>query len=402
MTTVKPAPSTSTVWSSPAASYYLLVVATAILVALGLAVVLSSSSIPALARQGGNAYSLFLIQVVALALGVTVAAIGSRLSIVTWRKLAPVALIMSVVLLALVPFLGETAGGNTNWIRVGAVTVQPSELAKVGLALYLGAVLASARRDLTTWKRIMVPGGIAVLVVIGLVMVGKDMGTSLVIASLAAGAYFVAGLPMRFFAMLAVVGAVAIAIGLAVQPSRTRRITAWLADDCDPLGDCLQSTHSTWALASGGIWGLGPGMSREKWGYLPAADNDFILSILGEEFGLVGTLLVVGAFAMIVIAVNRIVRRHQDPFVQITAAAIGVWLVGQAIINMAVVVGLAPVTGRPLPFVSSGGSSLVASLIGIGILMAFARHEPGAQQAFAGRPSVMRRTMAIVTRGRRG
>ena len=164
----------------------------------------------------------------------------------------------------------------------------------------------------------------------------------------------------------------------------------------------MQSTHSTWALASGGLWGLGPGMSREKWGHLPAADNDVIFAILGEEFGLVGTLLVLCAFGMMAIAINRIVRRHRDRFVQITAAAIGAWLLGQAAINIAVVVGFAPVTGRPLPFVSSGGSSLVASLIGMGVLMAFARHEPGAAEAFGARPSLVRRSLAMVTRGSRG
>lgn len=389
-------------WNSPVTSYYLLVVSTSILVILGLAVVLSSTAIPSIVGSGGNAYALFGIQAGALALGLIAAAMGSRLSVGAWRALAPWALLGSVVLLSLVPFIGEEAGGNTNWIRVGAVTVQPSELAKVGLALYLGTVLATFRHELTTWRRIMVPGGIAALVVIGLIMVGRDMGTSLVIGMSVAAAYWVAGVPVRFFTMGAVVGVVLVLIGLAAQPSRGRRIRTWLADECDPLGDCLQSTHSTWALASGGLWGLGPGMSREKWGHLPAADNDFIFAILGEEFGLVGTLLVLCSFGIMAIAINRIVRRHRDRFVQITAAALGAWLIGQAAINIAVVVGFAPVTGRPLPFVSSGGSSLVATLIGMGVLMAFARHEPGAQEALSARPSLVRRSLALVSRGSRG
>jgi cell division protein FtsW len=141
-------------------------------------------------------------------------------------------------------------------------------------------------------------------------------------------------------------------------------------------------------------------MSREKWGYLPAADNDFIFAILGEEFGLIGTLLVLVAFTMMLIAVSRIVRRHKDPFAQIASAAIGAWLIGQAFVNIAVVLELLPVTGIPLPLVSSGGSSLVASLAAIGALMAFARSEPGAKQAFSARPSVMRRSIAVMARGR--
>ncbi|PKQ14562.1 MAG: cell division protein FtsW, partial [Actinobacteria bacterium HGW-Actinobacteria-8] len=134
----------------------------------------------------------------------------------------------------------------------------------------------------------------------------------------------------------------------------------------------------------------------------PAADNDFISAILGEEFGLIGTLLVLIAFAMIVIAVSRIVRRHRDPFAQIAAGAIGAWIVGQAVINIAVVLELLPVTGVPLPLVSSGGSSLVMSLAALGALMAFARTEPGAREAFSARPSVIRRSMAVLSGGRRG
>jgi cell division protein FtsW len=224
----------------------------------------------------------------------------------------------------------------------------------------------------------------------------------LVFVMLVAAAYFVAGLPLRFFAVGSIATVIAGAIFLVSQPSRTVRLATWMADECDIQGDCMQSTHGMWALASGGLWGLGPGMSREKWGYLPAADNDFIYAILGEEFGLIGTLLVLVAFAMIAIAVNRIVHRHRDPFVQIATAAIGAWIVGQAAINIAVVIGLLPVTGLPLPLVSSGGSSMVMSLAGIGALMAFARREPGAVEAFAARPSVVRRSLAVMSRGRHG
>jgi cell division protein FtsW len=143
-------------------------------------------------------------------------------------------------------------------------------------------------------------------------------------------------------------------------------------------------------------------LSREKWSYLPKAHNDFIFAILGEEFGLVGTIFVLIALAMIVIAVNRIVQRHRDPFVQITAAAIGAWIVGQACLNIAVVLGIAPVTGVPLPLVSSGGSSMIMTLVGIGVLLAFARREPGAAEALAVRPSLVRRSLAVVSGRRRG
>jgi len=282
------------------------------------------------------------------------------------------------------------------------VTLQPSEIAKLGLALYLGVVLATFRKELTTFKRIMVPGGIATGAVLVFVLAGKDMGTAIIIMLLAAAAYWVAGLPLRFF-VAGGIGLVAITTLLVLAAdSRVARLTVWLSPTCDPTDECLQQTHGTWALASGGLWGLGPGMSREKWGYLPAADNDFIYAIVGEEFGIIGTFLVLIAFAMLVIAINRIVMRHRDPFVKISTAAIGAWIVGQGLINIAVVLELLPVTGVPLPLVSSGGSSLVMTLAAIGALMAFARSEPGAVEAFAARKSVVRRSIAVIGRGRRG
>lgn len=389
-------------WSSPAASYYLLVTSTSILLLVGLAVVLSSSSIASIRQENGNAWTLFFVQLAALTVGLGAMAVGSRLPVAAWRRLAPWVLYGAIVLLVIVMTSGISSGGNRNWVKIGPVTVQPSEMAKLGLALYLGIVLSRFRKELTTFRRIAVPGGVAAAVVLVLVLAGKDMGTAIILAILVAAAYWVAGLPIRFFAVGVVGMAALMTVLVFAAKSRTSRILTWASPDCDPTAACYQQTHGTWALASGGLWGLGPGMSREKWGYLPAADNDFIFAILGEEFGLIGTLLVLIAFAMMVIAVSRIVSRHRDPFAQITAAAIGAWIIGQAFMNIAVVLELLPVTGVPLPLVSSGGSSLVASLAAIGALMAFARAEPGAKEAFAGRPSVMRRSLAVMARGSRG
>ncbi|WP_291382867.1 putative peptidoglycan glycosyltransferase FtsW [Demequina sp.] len=390
-------------WKSPAASYYLLVAATSILVLVGLAVVLSSSSVFSIRQEDGNPWTLFLIQVAALAVGLVALAIGSRQSVTWWKRVTPLILATAVGLLVVVIAAGVSSGGNRNWIRLGGVTLQPSEIAKLGLALYLGMVLSTFRRELTTLKRIMVPGGLAAAVVLTLILAGRDMGTAVVLCMIVAAAYWVAGLPLRFFALGVPFLAVGVLALISEGQSRSSRISVWLdPSTCDPQGNCLQTIHGTWALASGGLWGLGPGMSREKWGYLPAADNDFIFAILGEEFGLIGTLLVLIAFAMIVIAVSRIVRRHRDPFAQIAAGAIGAWIVGQAVINIAVVLELLPVTGVPLPLVSSGGSSLVMSLAALGALMAFARSEPGAREAFSARPSVIRRSMAVLSGGRRG
>lgn len=389
---------------SAATSYYLLVAATTILAVLGLAMVLSSSSIVSIRQTGGNPYALFIVQAAAMVVGLVVLVIGSRLPVKTWKVLAPGILIGSIILLVAVYFVGSASGGNKNWLRVAGFTIQPSEIGKLAIALYLGLVLSTFRKELTSLKRALIPGGIGAGIVLALVLAGHDMGTAMVMAMMIAAAYWVAGLPVRFFVPMIAAGGIGALLLLQMGTTRTGRIGTFLSPETctDPQGVCQQTIHGTWALGSGGLWGLGPGMSREKWGGLPAAENDFIFAVLGEEYGLVGTLLVLLAFGMIVVAITRIVSRSRDPFVQISAAAIGFWIVGQACINIAVVLELAPVTGVPLPIVSSGGSSLIMSMAALGVLMAFARHEPGAQEAFAARPSVIKRSLTVLSRGRRG
>jgi cell division protein FtsW len=176
------------------------------------------------------------------------------------------------------------------------------------------------------------------------------------------------------------------------------RIFAMFSDSCDVTAECYQTLHGLWGLATGGWWGIGLGASREKWSYLPAAHNDYIFAIIGEELGLVGTLLVLGLFALLGLAMSRIIRRHPDPFVGVTTAAISVWIVGQALINIGVVIGLAPVIGVPLPLVSAGGSALIMTMAAIGVLISFARQEPGAAEALAARPGVVRRSLAVLGR----
>ncbi|WP_062294380.1 FtsW/RodA/SpoVE family cell cycle protein [Demequina phytophila] len=393
--------STVNAWRSPLTSYYLLASATGILVLVGLAVVLSSSSIASIRTAEGNAYAGFMTQLIALVVGMTALIIGSRLPITFWRRIAPVVLYASMGLLVLVFFAGEAVGGNQAWIRIAGFSLQPSEIAKLGLALYLGVVLSRFRDRLTHPKHILLPGGLMAGLVLALVLLGRDMGTAMVLVVVVAVAFWVAGVPTRFFGVAGILGAVGI-IGLIFSAkSRVARIEQWFTGEC--VGDaCWQQTHGTWALASGGLWGLGPGMSREKWGWLPASDNDYIFAIIGEEFGLLGTLLILGAFAMILVAVTRIVTRSTDRFVQIAGAAIGAWIVVQAVVNIAVVLEFLPVTGVPLPLVSSGGSSLIMSLAAMGALLAFARNEPGAPEALAARPSVVRRSIAVLSRGRRG
>jgi len=391
---------TVTAWRSPAASYYLLVASTTILVLMGLAVVLSSSSVASIRAGSGNAYTGFVTQAIALVVGLAALVVGARLPVTFWRRAAPWALLASIVLLVMVIAIGSTVGGNQAWLNLGGFSFQPSEVAKLGLALFLGVVLSTFRRRLTHPKHIFMPGGLAAIIVVGLVLVGRDMGTAMVMMVVVAVAFWVAGVPARFFGIGGLFGAVGIVALVFSAESRVDRIAQWASGE-GGTAETWQQTHGTWALASGGLWGLGPGMSREKWGWLPASENDYIFAIIGEEFGLIGTMVVLAAFAMMLVAITRIVSRSTDRFVQIAGAAIGAWLIVQACVNIAVVLELLPVLGVPLPLVSSGGSSLIVSLAAVGVLLSFARHEPGAAEYFAARPSVVRRSLAVISGGRR-
>ncbi|QTE31374.1 putative lipid II flippase FtsW [Pengzhenrongella sicca] len=384
-------------WNSAVTSYYVLTGATAILVVLGLVMVLSSSSVESLAADK-SPYAEFAKQARFALLGLPALWVASRMPVRFYQAIAWPAVAVAAGLQLMTFLFGIDGNGNKNWLAVGPIVLQPSEAAKVALALWLGVVLARKQSLLQDWKHSLIPvlpvaGGL-----IGLVLLGDDLGTALVLILLVAGAMFIAGVPMRVFAVAAVAAGACVALLAQGSANRMARIASWLSDSCDIDAECYQTLHGTWGLATGGWWGLGLGASREKWSYLPEAHNDFIFAIIGEELGLVGTLLVLVLFALLALAMLRVIRRHPDPFVQITTAAIAFWVIGQAMINIGVVIGLAPVIGVPLPLVSAGGSALIMTMIALGIVISFARAEPGAAQALAARPGVLRRSLAVVGR----
>lgn len=385
-------------WNSAVASYYLIIGTVALLVAIGLVMVLSSSSVSALtASDGASPYGVFINQARFALLGLPLAWLASRLPVAWYKRFAWPVLLGTLALLVLVPVIGTTVRGNRNWIPLpGGMQIQPSEFAKLALALWLGVVLARKRPLLHQWMHVVVPGVVVAVGAIGLVLIGQDLGTALIMMILVAGALFVAGVPLRFFAVGGAIAAVVVWQLAQMSTSRVRRITDFFDADCDVQGTCYQTMRGLYGLATGGFTGIGLGESREKWSYLPMAHNDFIFAILGEELGLLGTLLVLGLFGVLAFAITRVVRRHPDPFVQITTGAIGAWVLGQALINIAVVIGLLPVVGVPLPLVSAGGSALVTTMVAMGVLVSFARSEPGAAEALAARPGVVRRSLAVV------
>jgi len=390
-------------WNSAVASYYLILGAVALLVALGLVMVLSSSSVSSLsATDGASPYGIFFNQARFAIIGLPLAWLASRLPVRFYKRFAWPVLLGALALQALVPLIGITVRGNQNWIRIpGGQSIQPSEFAKLALAVWLGVVLARKRPLLHRWVHVLVPGVLVALVTVGFVLLGHDLGTALILLILLAGALFVAGVPMRFFAVGLVLATFVVVQLAQASPSRMNRINAFFSPNCDTQDACYQTTRGMYGLASGGLTGIGLGESREKWSYLPMAHNDFIFAILGEELGLLGTLLVLGLFGVLAFALTRVVRRHTDPFVQISTGAIGAWVLGQALINIAVVIGLLPVIGVPLPLVSAGGSALVTTMVAMGVVLSFARSEPGAAEALAARPGVVRRSLAVMGLSRR-
>ena len=385
-------------WNSAVATYYVATGATGLLVALGLVMVLSSSAIDSIA-DSGSPYVVFVRQAQFALLGLVAMLVTSRLRVATLRRFAWPGLVVAVCLQLLVfTPLGRAEGGNLNWVYIGGTAFQPSEIVKLALALWLGAVLARKRPLLQEWRHAVIPALPVAGAAVGVVLLGQDLGTAMIMILLVAGAMFVAGVPMRIFGVTAVMAGGVVAALVYLGNNRVGRILSWLSTECDLQAACYQPKHGMWALGSGGVFGMGLGASREKWHYLPAAHNDFIFAIIGEELGLVGTLLVLGLFGLLAAAFLRLIARHPDPFVKITTAGIGAWILGQALINIAVVIGLAPVVGIPLPLVSAGGSALIVTMAAMGVIIAFARSEPGAAEALAARPGVLRRSLAVLGR----
>ncbi|MDF9876760.1 FtsW/RodA/SpoVE family cell cycle protein [Cellulosimicrobium cellulans] len=390
-------------WNSTVTSYYLLVGATALLTIIGLVMVFSSSAVTQIAA-GKSPFGAFVEQARFALMGLPVLLIATRVPVQWYKRLAWPGLVVAVGLLAAVVVFGDATGGNQNWLPIGSFRFQPSELAKLALALWLGVVLGRKQRLLGEWRHVLVPAVPGTLAVVGLVLAGHDLGTALVIMVLAAGAFVVSGASARLLGLGAAAAAFAVGYGLIYLQEggdRLGRIASVYGECTDPLGECYQSLHGQWALGTGGLTGVGLGASREKWLYLPEAHNDFIFAVIGEELGLFGTLLVLGLFVVLGLAMSRIVRRHPDPFVKIATAAIGCWIVGQAFINIGVVIGLLPVIGVPLPLVSAGGTALVTTMAALGVVISFARTEPGAAEALAARGSVVRRSLAVVGRAAR-
>ncbi|MBM9469250.1 putative lipid II flippase FtsW [Nakamurella leprariae] len=365
----------------PMTSLHLVLAVFLLLLGVGLLMVLSSSSVSAF-RAAGSSFSTFQSQLTYAGVGLLCFFAAQYLPVRLMRTLSTAAVIVSLLLLAavLVPGVGVLLNGARSWIRVGGFQFQPSEVAKLALLLWMAHVLASRRQTLGSVRALLIPV-LPVFALMGaLIMAQPDLGTTVALGIVFLAVMYFAGAPWWMFGGLAVT-AVAGVVALAVaEPYRLVRITAFMDPDSHPASS-YQLLQSLYGLANGGWFGVGLGQSRAKWSYLPNADSDFIFAIIGEELGFVGCAVVLLLFALLAYTGLRIARRNVDPFVKIVASSCTVWLVGQAAINVGYVVGLLPVTGITLPMISTGGTSLIITMIVFGLLANFARTEPEAAVA---------------------
>jgi cell division protein FtsW len=365
----------------PMTSAHLVFGAAGLLLTIGLVMVFSASSIEA-ALAHEPVWAPGVQQLVWAALGVGAMLVALRLPAGFIRRWSPIALVgvAALLLLVLVPFIGVKLNGARQWFNLGFANLQPSEVGKLVFALWGAHVLALRERYLTT-RSLLVPV-LPVFGVLSLLLIAEpDFGAVVSLGLVLAGLLWGAGMPMKYFGWFAAVAAVLIAILIKAAPYRMARITSFLDPFADPTNGGFQAVRGMYALATGGLWGVGLGNSAMKWDLLPHAESDYIFAIIGEELGFLGCLVVVTLYGVLAYAGFRIARRSADRFIQLASVAITVWIVGQATMNMGYVVGLLPVTGVQLPLISAGGTSLVLTLFIVGLLGRFARSEPAAIEA---------------------
>ena len=352
----------------------LLLGSTAFLVAIGLLMVLSASSVSAFA-QYGDSFVFVQRQAAYAVVGVGALLLTSRMRPEAWRRLAWPFLLVTVAMLVfvLVPSAGIEAYGSSRWFQLGPVTVQPSELAKLSLVVFAAALLARKWGRLDDLGHLAIPLLPVCAIVLAMVMLQPDLGTTVILAGAVFLLLFAAGVRLRYLSFAGLVGA-AVGAGLIMSADYRRiRFLSFLDPWEDAKSTGYQLVQSLIALGSGGWTGVGLGASRQKWQYVPNAHNDFVFSILGEELGLIGEIVVLVAFCTLIYAGLKIATRTTDVFSRLLAAGIVSWFGMQALINLGAVTGLLPITGVPLPFLSYGGSSLVVSLAAVGVLVAIAR-----------------------------
>lgn len=368
----------SRIFTRPELPYFLIIWSTVFLCALGLTMVLSASTVKSL-QESGNTYSIFIRQFFFLILGAMATYWAYRVQGGIWQRIAKISLSISIVILLLpfIPNLGKNINGNRNWIEIFGFTLQPSEFAKFGLILWCALQLRNI--DVSTKGKnpfiAILPG---LVIIEGLILMERDLGTALLILLIFAGILFTTGAPIKHFIIVAALGVI---VGGAFIISSSYRVSRFGAlfnpfDERYYKFSGWQPAHSIMGLASGGLWGSGLGGSKQKWANLAEAHTDFIFSVIGEELGLLGTLLVLGLYAALIYAMLRVALKTKDSFSRYATAGVACWFIVQVGVNIGSVTSIIPVIGVTLPLISYGGSSLLANLLAIGYVLGVARRTP--------------------------
>ena len=354
--------------------FYVLLGLTGLIVFIGLGMVASASAVDSFKETSNVGYTFFRQGFFAIVGGIALA-VAANLPVSFIKKLAPLLFISFLGLQTFTVLFGTEINGNRNWLNLGLFSIQPSEFLKVALILSFALILSDMGydeyEDRQKWFKLFLQAGIA----LGLVaLAGKDMGTGVVMGLMVLGLFLFAGMKLQNWLLLFGGVIVAGVVGIMMSPSRMVRFQAWLNPEmADPMGVMWQYEHGTWALAAGGIFGTGLGRSKLKWSWIPEVENDFIFAIIGEELGLLGALVVILLFFALGMTMFAIAKKQTEPFNRLVVMGVMLWIVLQAFINIGVVLGLFPVLGVPLPLISAGGSSLIATLGAIGLVLAMER-----------------------------
>jgi cell division protein FtsW len=378
------------IFSNPIAAYNWLLGSAGVLIVLGLIMVLSASGIRSYFTSGSS-FSIAGRQLMWFCIGLIPMWLAFKIPPKAWKRLIPALLLLvfGLEIAVFVPGIGVEINGNRNWINLGLFTIQPSEIAKFAIIIWAAQVLARLEKDEIDQRRAVYSLIIGFGLITAPILAGGDLGTTLILAAILMALLFLSGMKLHHLLGIGVVGVVLLFGALMTRQSRLARLSSFLDpfSESNYLGAGWQPAHSIMALASGGIFGVGLGGSRQKWGNLgPEAHTDFIFAVIGEEMGLFGTVTVLLALLAFVWAGINVAIKTKDSFTRYAVAGIIAWISVQATINIASNIGMFPVVGVPLPFISYGGSALISSMMALGFLVGAARREPGAKAILDKRP----------------
>lgn len=341
-----------------------------IMLVFGLAVLSSAGIIDAQKKFGSSYYYFYHQLLYGILPGLVLASILSKIDYRVWKKFSLPILFGALVLMTMVflPRFGFGLKGATRWLNLRGFIFQPVEILKLSLIIYLSAWFGGRSERVKNWSYGMVPFFIVIAFIALLLALQPDIGTLIIVTLIAIGIYFVAGVDLKYLLVVALVGAIALGLLIYIEPYRFNRIKAFINPDNDPRGISYQVNQSMIAIGSGGLFGVGFGHSTQKFGFLPEVVGDSIFAIIAEELGLVGAIFTILLYVALSFMLIRIAQTTRDKFGALYVSGINIWIISQAFVNIAAISGLAPLTGIPLPFISYGGTAIIALLAGLGIV----------------------------------